>query len=119
VHRKVEISVGVDQKNSNTPAEEDMARELRSPVERASDKTYEFGRIHELPVGDAGYAVYYTVKGGGGDSSDYVQAAYTVGDTTHVLIKVTTRVATGKDLVAPPEDAMITDLVTVLTAIGS
>jgi hypothetical protein len=119
VHRKVEISVGLGQKNSNTPAEEDMARELQSLVERASDKTYEFGRIHELPVGDAGYAVYYTVKGAGGDSSGYVQAGYVVGDTTHVLIKVTTRVANGKDMVAPPEDAMITDLATVLTAIGS
>ncbi|MEV1119575.1 hypothetical protein AB0I91_31370 [Actinosynnema sp. NPDC049800] len=118
VHRTVEIAVGVEEKDSNTPAEEELARELRSLLGRTSDDKYEFGKVCELPVGDTGYAVYYTLKGGGGSSSGYVQAGYVVDGTTHVVVKVTSRVKKGRDLVAPPEDALVADLVTVLTAIG-
>ncbi|MCC8251138.1 hypothetical protein [Saccharothrix luteola] len=118
VHRTVEIAVGVEEEDSNTPAEEELARELRSLLGRTSDGTYTFGKVYDLPVGDTGYAVYYTVKGGGGSSSGYVQAGYAVDGTTHVLVKLAGRVKKGRDLVAPSEEALVADLVTVLTAMG-
>lgn len=118
VHRTVGIAVEVKEKDSNTPAEEELARELRSLLERSSDDKYKFGPVHELPLGGTGYAVLYTLEGGGGSSSGYVQAGYVVDGTTHVLVKLTSRVKNGRDLVAPSEEALVADLVTILTAIG-
>ena len=118
MHRTVGIAVEVKEKDSNTPAEEELARELRSLLERSSDDKYKFGPVYELPLGGTGYAVVYTVNGGGGGSSGYVQAGYVVDGTTHVLVKLTSRVKNGRDLVAPSEEALVADLVTILTAIG-
>lgn len=43
---------------------------------------------------------------------------HVVDGTTHVLVKLTSRVKKGRDLVAPSEEALVADLVAVMTAMG-
>lgn len=114
--REIIIGVGHFDLDGNTLASEQLARDLRSTIQRTSEATYQRGSLYGLPFGDTGYVLPYSVESAG--TSGYVDAAYVTGRETYVLVQLRVWRYVDGDRVAPSEDERIADMATVLTAMG-
>ncbi|MBB4911108.1 hypothetical protein [Actinophytocola algeriensis] len=91
-----------------------LGNDLKSLSDRTTGDGYQRGPLYELPVGDGGYAIHYSLREGMG----FLQAGYTLDGTHYTLIEIRGFKKTGGELVALTEQELFADLATLLTAMA-
>jgi hypothetical protein len=106
--REMTIGVGDHPPEGNIVASEEMARDLRSWL-RIATEDRPCGPLYELPFADTGYATY---------CGNVLHVGFVLDGRTYVSIDSNGFRKTGGELVPLPEDEVLGNLATVLTAMS-